>query len=59
MVVIEGYRPTYMTVLKLFGLLNLAALVMYFVNLGLGSNYLFVNAKPPNASIVSLMPEWP
>lgn len=58
-VIVEGYRPTFRHLVLILVGLNLAALVMYFVNVGLGSNYLFVNAKPPNASIVDLMPEWP
>ncbi|MBO6574398.1 MAG: TIGR02206 family membrane protein [Rhodothermales bacterium] len=58
-VLVEGYRPTLRQFFTIFLGLNVAALVMYFVNLGLGSNYLFVNAKPPDASIIDAMPEWP
>ncbi len=58
-VLVEGFRPTFRHFWVIFGGLNLAALGMYFLNSALGSNYLFVNAKPPNASIVDLMPEWP
>ena len=58
-VLVEGYRPTFRHLVLTLGGLNAAALVMYFVNLGLGSNYLYVNAKPPNASLVDLLPAWP
>jgi uncharacterized membrane protein YwaF len=29
------------------------------INLGLGSNYLFINHKPPTASLIDLLPAWP
>lgn len=58
-ILVEGYRPAIRDFWTIFGGLNLAALGMYFLNSALGSNYLYVNAKPPNASIVDLMPEWP
>jgi len=56
---VEGFRPSFRHLWMLLGTLNAAALAMYFLNSAIGSNYLFVNAKPPNASIVDLMPEWP
>lgn len=57
--IVEGFRPQFRQFLMVFGTLNLAALVMFFVNLALGSNYLYVNAKPATASIVDLLPPWP
>ncbi|MEQ9307994.1 MAG: TIGR02206 family membrane protein [Balneolaceae bacterium] len=39
--------------------LNGTALAMYFINLVLGSNYMYVIGKPPNASFFDLLPEWP
>lgn len=57
--IVEGFRPRFQHFWMVFGTLNLAALVMFFVNRTLGSNYLYVNAKPPTASIVDLLPPWP
>ena len=56
--VAEGFRPQMRRLWMVPGVLNVAALAKYFVNLGLGSNYLFDNAKPPNASLVDLLSPW-
>ena len=39
--------------------LNVVAGVIYFLNLILGSNYLYVMGKPPGTTFFSLLPEWP
>lgn len=59
MTVIEGFHPTWKSLLKVVLWTNLYALVIYFVNLALGSNYLMVNAKPDVPSLLDLLPEWP
>ncbi|HTP01786.1 MAG TPA: TIGR02206 family membrane protein [Anaerolineales bacterium] len=59
MTVVEGFRPTWKSLLRVFVVGNLYLLLMYFVNLGLHSNYLDVNGKPPTASIFDLLPPWP
>lgn len=59
MTVVEGFRPTWKSMLKAAAWGNLYALVIYFVNLGLGSNYLMVNAKPGVPSLLDLLPDWP
>jgi len=33
--------------------------IVYFINTAIGSNYLMINHKPPTASILDLLPEWP
>jgi hypothetical integral membrane protein (TIGR02206 family) len=59
MTVVEGMRPTWKSLVRVFVVGNLYMLAMYFVNLGLHSNYLDVNGKPPTASIFDLLPPWP
>lgn len=39
--------------------LNATALGMYFINLMLGSNYMYVMGRPPKASFFDVLPEWP
>ncbi|MGZ6315732.1 MAG: YwaF family protein [Anaerolineales bacterium] len=59
MTVVEGFRPNWRSVLRVFVIANLYMLVMYFVNLGLHSDYLDINAKPGTPSILDLLPPWP
>lgn len=58
-VIAEDVRPTGRDLAETFVGLNLYALVIYFINLGLGSNYLYVNGKPEVATAMDFMPEWP
>jgi hypothetical integral membrane protein (TIGR02206 family) len=44
---------------KSFIALNVIAGVIYFLNLILDSNYLYVMDKPPGTTFFSLLPEWP
>lgn len=39
--------------------LNITAFGMCFLNLLLGSNYMYVMGKPPKASVFDILPEWP
>ncbi|MGB7876744.1 MAG: TIGR02206 family membrane protein [Anaerolineales bacterium] len=57
--VVEGFRPTWRSMLKAVIWTNVYALAIYFVNDALGSNYLMVNAKPDVPSLLDLLPEWP
>jgi hypothetical integral membrane protein (TIGR02206 family) len=59
MTVVEGFRPTWKSLLKAAFWTNVYALAIYFVNNALGSNYLMVNAKPGVPSLLDLLPEWP
>ena len=59
MTVVEGFRPTWKSLLRVFLVANLYMLVIYFVNLSLRSDYLMINAKPATASILDLLPPWP
>lgn len=46
-------------VARTFIALNLVAIVIYFANQVLSSNYLYVMGKPPGTTFFSLLPEWP
>jgi hypothetical integral membrane protein (TIGR02206 family) len=39
--------------------LNVLAGIIYFANIALGSNYLYIMGKPPGTTFFSLLPEWP
>jgi len=59
MTAVEGYRPTWKSMLKAIVGMNVYALAVYFVNNALGSNYLMINAKPEVPSLLDLLPDWP
>jgi len=59
MTVVEGFRPTWISLLKAAFWMNVYALAIYFVNDAIGSNFLMVNAKPGVPSLLDLLPEWP
>jgi hypothetical integral membrane protein (TIGR02206 family) len=59
MTVVEGLRPTWKSLLRVAIWMNIYMVVIYFVNIYLGSNYLMVNHKPETASILDLLPAWP
>jgi hypothetical integral membrane protein (TIGR02206 family) len=55
----EGYRPTWQSAVRVFVGLNMYALLVAMVNRMLGSNYLFLSAKPETASLMDVLPPWP
>jgi hypothetical integral membrane protein (TIGR02206 family) len=59
MTVVEGLRPTWKSMIRVFVWMNLYALAIYFVNDYLGSNYLMINEKPELPSLLDLLPAWP
>lgn len=59
MTVVEGFRPTWKSMLKAAFWMNVYALAIYFVNTTIGSNYLMVNAKPDVPSLFDFLPAWP
>jgi hypothetical integral membrane protein (TIGR02206 family) len=59
MTTVEGFRPTWKSILRIFGIANIYMVIIYFVNLAIGSNYLMINGKPPMATIMDLLPAWP
>ncbi len=59
MTVVEGFRPTWKSLLRVAVLSNIYMGIVFLVNLALGSNYMFINHKPPTASLLDVLPEWP
>jgi hypothetical integral membrane protein (TIGR02206 family) len=59
MTVVEGFRPTWKSMIRVFVWMNLYALAVYFINDYLGSNYLMINHKPELPSLLDLLPPWP
>jgi hypothetical integral membrane protein (TIGR02206 family) len=59
MSVVEALRPTWKSMLRVFVWMNIYAVIIYFVNVYLGSNYLMINYKPTTPSLLDLLPPWP
>lgn len=59
MTVVEGFRPTWKSIVRVLVIGNLYMVAMFFLNRAIGSDYLFVNGKPSTASILDLLPPWP
>jgi hypothetical integral membrane protein (TIGR02206 family) len=59
MTVVEGFRPTWKSLLRVAVWMNIYAVVIFFVNSYIGSNYLMINHKPELPSLLDLLPDWP
>jgi hypothetical integral membrane protein (TIGR02206 family) len=59
MTVVEGFRPTWKSLWRVVIIANIYMLLIFFLNRAIGSDYLFVNAKPATASLLDLLPPWP
>jgi len=59
MTVVEGFRPTWKSLLRVALWINVYMVVVFGINMLIGSNYLFVAHKPPTASLLDLLPPWP
>jgi hypothetical integral membrane protein (TIGR02206 family) len=59
MTVVEGFRPTWKSLLRVALWMNIYVVIVYFINDAIGSNYLMVNAKPNTPSLLDLLPPWP
>ncbi len=59
MTVVEGFRPTLKSIPRVVIWMNLYALVVFFINSAIGSNYLMINHKPETPSLLDLLPGWP
>ncbi len=54
-----GFKPTIRSIWKAFILLLGYLVVIYFINLLLGSNYAYVVHKPPTSSVLDYFGPWP
>lgn len=59
MTVIEGLRPTWKSIWRVFAGMNIYMLIVFIINQAIGSNYLFIAHKPETASILDMLPAWP
>jgi len=59
MTVVEKFRPTWKSLLRVAIWTNIYVIIIYFVNRYLGSNYLMLNGKPTTPSLLDLLPPWP
>lgn len=59
MTAVEGYRPTPKSILRVLVVANLYMVGVFFLNLAIGSNYLFIAHKPETASLLDVLPPWP
>jgi hypothetical integral membrane protein (TIGR02206 family) len=59
MTFVEGYRPTWRSLGKVIVYGNLYALVVFGINLLLGSNYLFIMHPPDTPSLIDMLGPWP
>jgi len=63
MTVVEGYRPTWRSAFRAWGLLHLYAIPVFILNLLIGSDYLYINRPPDTPSLIDLLVEkmgpWP
>jgi hypothetical integral membrane protein (TIGR02206 family) len=59
MTVVEGFRPTWKSILRVVIWMNMYALIVFFINIAIGSNYLLINEKPDTPSLLDRLPEWP
>lgn len=59
MTIVEGYRPTWKSLKRVFIWTNLLAIAVTGVNLLLGSNYFYTLHKPETASLIDVLGPWP
>ena len=59
MTTVEGFRPTWKSFWRVVIGLNLYAVLIYPLNLLLGTDFLYINSKPVTASLLDALPRWP
>jgi len=59
MTFVEGFRPTWDSVKRVFIGANIYMAVIFIFNQLTGSNYLFIAHKPETASLMDVLPPWP
>jgi hypothetical integral membrane protein (TIGR02206 family) len=59
MTVVEGFRPTLQSFKRVFIWTNLYMIPVFFLNLAIGSNYLFIAHKPEFPTLLNLLAPWP
>lgn len=59
MVFVEGFRPMFRSVWKALLWLNGYALLIFFFNMLIGGNYMYITRKPVNPSMLDYLGPWP
>jgi len=59
MTVVEGFRPTWKSILRITIWANVYMFFIFIVNSSIGSNYLMINNKPSTPSLLDILPSWP
>jgi hypothetical integral membrane protein (TIGR02206 family) len=59
MTIVEGNRPTLESFKRVFIVTNVYMIFVFFVNLAIGSNYLFIAYKPPFPTLLDTLSPWP
>ena len=59
MTVVEGFRPTWRSLLRVTLWTNVYMAAIFCLNLAIGSDYLMLNIKPATPSLLDLLPPWP
>jgi hypothetical integral membrane protein (TIGR02206 family) len=59
MTLVWGFRPTWKSFLHVGVTLLVYMGIVFGINGWIGSNYLFISRKPPTASLLDLLPDWP
>ena len=59
MTVVEGFRPTLQSFKRIFVWTNIYMVIIFFLNLAIGSNYLFVAGKPEFPTLLDMLAPWP
>lgn len=57
--VVEGFRPTWRTLLRVAGYMFAYTVVIFGLNLLIGSNYLFIGHRPEFPSLIDELGPWP
>lgn len=57
--VVEGYRPTWRTLVRVAGYMLAYTAVIFVLNLLIGSNYLFIARRPEFPSLIDELGPWP
>lgn len=59
MTIMEGYRPTAASFKRIFIWTNIYVIFVFFLNLVIGSNYLFIAYKPNFPTLLDMLAPWP
>lgn len=57
--VVEGYRPTLASFKRVLIWTNIYMICIFFLNLAIGSNYLFIAYKPEFPTLLDMLAPWP